>query len=83
MGNKNKKSNLRKITVNDQVYYWTVNSPNCDGDYGSRYKIWKDKKVIFHDVIHGETITPKNVREKILELSKQKELLSELNKKEK
>ena len=70
MGNRNKKSNLRKIIVDEQLYYWTVNSPNCDGDGHFLMNIWKDKVKIYSKVQPFGEITPKNVREKILELIK-------------
>lgn len=68
MSSKNKKSLLRKIVVNNEKYYWIVCDYNCDGDGSCRFKIYKDKKVIYEDLICNEIITPKIVREKILEL---------------
>lgn len=64
MSNKNRKRNLRKIVVNDEEYFWNVSSPNCDGDGGCSFKIWKEGKVFYDDLIHYPIIvTPKVVRE--------------------
>ena len=66
--NKGKKY-LRKIIVNDIEYYWKVDNHNCDGDGGSVYQIWLNKKLIYKELIHYPTvITPKTVREKILKI---------------
>ena len=69
MGNKNRKRNLRKITINDEIYFWNVSGYNCDGDGGYRFDIWKDKNKIYDGLIHNKTITPKYVREIILKLN--------------
>ena len=69
MGNRTKKSDLRKIIVNDKLYYWNVSDYNCDGDGGCKFQIWYDKEVIFKEIIHNDTITPKNVREQILKIN--------------
>jgi len=66
VGNRNK--TLRKIIVNGIEYIWSVNGYNCDGDGGCRFIIWENKVEIHHELIHNEKITPKIVREKILEL---------------
>ena len=29
---KNRRSKLRKIVVNDKLYYWNISDYNCDGD---------------------------------------------------
>jgi len=68
MSNKQRKRFLRKITLNNEIYYWLVSDFNCDGDYGSKFQIWKDKKLIYGTLIQGETITPKVVRDIILEV---------------
>lgn len=68
MGNRFKKSNLRKIVVNNEEYLWGIGNYNCDGDFGSKFQIFKDKKKVYLDIIHGETVTPKTVREIILKL---------------
>ena len=68
MGSKSNKK-IRKIKVNDKIYYWLVSSYNCDGDGGSLFKIWKDKKIVHKELIHKPNIiTPKIVREEILKL---------------
>jgi len=46
MSKSKKRKNLRKIVVNDIEYFWKVDNHNCDGDGGSIYQIWKDKKKI-------------------------------------
>jgi hypothetical protein len=65
---KSNKKQIRKINVDDIEYHWVVNSHNCDGDGGSMFKIWLNKKPIYEELIHNTIITPKNVREKILEI---------------
>jgi len=65
---KSNKKQLRKIIVNDIEYYWIVSYFNCDGDGGSKFKIWLNKKLIYQELVHSTKITPKNVREKILSL---------------
>ncbi len=67
MGNPNRKNKLRKIVVEGQIYFWVVSSPNCDGDGGCSFRILKDKVEIYGDVTY-DTITPKKVREKIIEI---------------
>jgi hypothetical protein len=67
MSSKNRRKLLRKIKVNDEQYFWCVVDTNCDGDGGSKFQIWKNKVKVFEELIRTETITPKNVREKILE----------------
>jgi len=68
MSNKSRKRNLRKITVNDELYNWLVFDYNCDGDGGSRFKIWKDKVLVHYDIVSAKVITPKTVRDIILKL---------------
>lgn len=68
MGSKVRKDKLRKIIINNKEYYWFIGDLNCDGDYGCIFKIYHNKKVIYKDIIHGETVTPKIVREKILKI---------------
>jgi hypothetical protein len=69
MSSKNKRKLLRKINVNDEQYFWCVVDYNCDGDGGSIFQIWLNKVKVFEKLIHTETITPKIVREKILNLA--------------
>jgi hypothetical protein len=64
---------LRKIEVNNEQYYWCVFHPNCDGDGGSKFQIWKNKAKILEEVIHVESITPRTVRERILEIEQKVE----------
>lgn len=66
MSNKNRIKSLRKITVNNEQYFWCVVDYNCDGDGASRFQIWKNKVKLFEEFIYTEIITPKIVREKIL-----------------
>lgn len=66
MSTKNRRKLLRKIVVNNEQYYWCVIDNNCDGDGSSRFKIWKNKNKLFEELITTEIITPKIVREKIL-----------------
>lgn len=41
------KKKYRDITVGGQKYTWGVRNPNCDGDGGIQFRIWKDKKVVY------------------------------------
>ena len=66
MSSKNKKRLLRKIIIDNYLYYWFVGDADCDGDGGLRFKIWKDRKLIYEDLIHSKTITPSVVKEIIL-----------------
>jgi len=59
------KKKVRSIIVNDMEYKWRVGRCNCDGDGGCRYTIWKDKKMVFEEIIHNKDITPQMVRETI------------------
>jgi len=68
MGNRVKKSFLRKIIVDNKLYYWNVSNYNCDGDGGCNFQIWYDKEVIYDEVILNDIITPKIVREHILKI---------------
>lgn len=63
------KQKLRKIIVNNITYYWGVYDYNCDGDGSCKFSIWKDKKIIFNELILNETITPSIVKEKILHIN--------------
>jgi len=70
MGLKSNKIPIRKIIVNNEIFYWVVSSYNCDGDGGSLFKIWKDKKLLYRELIHyPKVITPKNVEEQILKFN--------------
>ncbi len=69
MSSKNRRKLLRKININNEQYFWIVCDPNCDGDGGSVFQIWKNKVKIFEQLIWKEIISPKIVREKILELT--------------
>jgi hypothetical protein len=62
----NKKKKLRKIIVNDKLYYWLASHPNCDGDYGIHFRIYYNIKIVYDDVLHGETIIPSFVKEIII-----------------
>jgi len=74
MSKSRKRKKARKIVVDDIEYYWIVNRHNCDGDGGSIFNIWKDKKTIYKKLIHYPTvITPKNVRETILKIKENNE----------
>jgi hypothetical protein len=68
MASKNRIKLLRKININNQHFFWCVVDTDCDGDGGSRFKIWKNKVKIFEEIICNKIITPKIVREKILQL---------------
>ncbi|MFA5585555.1 MAG: hypothetical protein WDA02_03300 [Saccharofermentanales bacterium] len=68
MSSKNRRKLLRKIVVNDIKYFWCVVDFDCDGDGGSRFQIWLNKEKIFEELIWNKTITPKIVREKILNI---------------
>ena len=51
------KTKARKITVNNEIYYWIVNGHNCDGDGAYNFKIWKDKFLLWDElypVLHGK-----------------------------
>jgi hypothetical protein len=66
---KNRIKSLRKITVNNEPYIWTVTDHNCDGDGSCRFKIWKNKVELYSELVSSVSITPKIVREKILEIN--------------
>lgn len=68
MSSKNRRKLLRKINVNNIQYFWCVVDYDCDGDGSSRFQIWKNKQKIFEELICGVSITPKIVREKILNI---------------
>lgn len=63
MGNKHKKSNLRKITVNGKLYHWKVDIVPWQGKF---LTIWVDRHKSICEGIDNEIITPKNVREIII-----------------
>jgi hypothetical protein len=67
--NKNRMKSLRTIMVNNQQYKWLISDYNCDDNGGSKFKIFKDKKVVHYDIIHDEEITPKDV-EQIIKVNK-------------
>ena len=67
MGRNRKNKNFRSIIVNDIEYKWRVCDFNCDGDGSCKYQIWLNKNKIFEELINSTIITPKNVRETILE----------------
>jgi len=68
MSSKNRIKLLRKINVNNIQYFWCVVDTDCDGDGGSRFQIWENKVKIFEELIWTKIITPKIVREKILNI---------------
>lgn len=47
------KKKFRDITVDGQKYAWSISHPNCDGDGGIKFKIWKDKKVVYEGYEEG------------------------------
>ena len=67
MSDKNRKKKLRKITVEGEVFLWSVTDFNHDGDGGCKFRIWKNKNLIYSSVFQGEesSITPSKVLEKI------------------
>ncbi len=67
---KNRRNRLRRIVIDREIYFWIVSDHNFDGDGGDRLKIWRDKEKIYCESSHTESITPKIVREKIIELNK-------------
>ncbi len=64
MSSKNRKKQLRKITVEGEIFHWSVTDTNHDGDGGSNFRIWKNKHLIVSEVV-TDTITPKYVADKI------------------
>jgi hypothetical protein len=77
--NRNKSNFLRKIIIENEEYLWSVDSYDCDGDGGYKFKIWKDKKLIYQQIIHNTIITPKIVDKKIRELKENKSIINKLN----
>lgn len=71
MSNKNRRRNLRAITVNKVKYKWNVSNFNCDGDWGCRFDIWRDGVKIHAGLTHEKSLTPKDVREQIIKLEKE------------
>jgi len=70
MSSKKRYKLLRKIIVNDEIFFWCVVDCDCDGDGSCRFQIWKNKKKLYEELIAGDiVITPKTVREKILTLN--------------
>ena len=63
------KKKFREIVVNEKTYAWRVGDEDCDGDGGLRFKIWKDRKLIYEEIIHNDIITPQVVKDKILEIN--------------
>jgi hypothetical protein len=58
------KNKLRKFTVNNKKYIWSV-IPNDDRQESeNQLKIWKDKKLIIDEMVDGN-ITPILVKNKI------------------
>ena len=55
------KTKLRKIIVNDKLFYWAVWGNNVDGDGGSHFRIWHNKKIIYDDVANTD-IKPSDVK---------------------
>lgn len=54
------KKKFREITVDGVDYAWKVNVTD-DGKY---IKIWKDKKVIYEEMVNSEIdITPQTIKE--------------------
>lgn len=71
---KKKNRYFRNIIVNDKKYVWKISHYNCDGDGGSRFKIWDENKtLIYEKIIHTKIITPKIVKEKIVRHSENQE----------
>lgn len=68
MTTKNRNKLLRKINVNNIEYFWCIVNHNCDGDGGNKFCIWKNKIKIFEELNRLNIITPKIVREKIIEI---------------
>lgn len=55
------KNKPKEISVAGIQYVWAIKH-NVDGEGGNRLTIWKDKKIIFEDVLRGNIdITPKRV----------------------
>jgi len=62
------KKKCRDIVVDGIKYVWTLGKYNADGDGGIALNIWKDKKLIWKtECFHNITITPKIVKEVILQ----------------
>ena len=68
MSAKNRKKNIRFVTVKGSRYAWMVSDFNCDGDGDSNFNIWRNGNLIHDSLIHNEIVTPRVVREKILSL---------------
>ena len=56
---------IRKIIVNDIVYYWKVSNYNCDGDGNCSLKIYKNKKVIYEELMNIN-VTPSYIKNIII-----------------
>lgn len=62
------KSNLRKIIVNGEQYFWKVAHYNGDGDGGIGLRIFLGKKLIIDKYLHMLSVTPKFVTETIRDI---------------
>lgn len=68
------KSKTRKIIVNGEEYRWMVGNFNCDGDYSSQVKIWKNKELLYDklniddELTNVDAITPKIIEQLIMAL---------------
>jgi hypothetical protein len=65
---KNRRKLLRKINVNNTEYIWSVSNNNCDGDGSSKLQIWNNKIKIFEELIQSEIITPKKIKQIIINI---------------
>lgn len=61
---KNRRKTLRKIVVNNETYMWRIK----EDDRNLYLQIWKNKLKISEEYISDSEITPKIVKEKILNL---------------
>jgi hypothetical protein len=61
---KNRRKTLRKIVVNNETYMWRIK----EDDWNLYLQIWKNKLKISEEYISDSEITPKIVKEKILNL---------------
>lgn len=65
------KSKWRKIIIDNVEYNWCSGKYNCDGDGGVRLSIkknMKDSDYFYQEIFHSTNITPKIVRDKILQI---------------
>jgi hypothetical protein len=56
----------RKITINDQIYFWRVDHYQYEG---TALKIWQNKTLILNKQVCDSQITPKFVSETIKTIS--------------